>query len=33
VSSITAAFRPSGNSIFSRQVAESSPDQTSNRSI
>ena len=33
VSSITAAFRPSGRAIFSRQLAESSPDHTSNRSI
>jgi hypothetical protein len=33
VNSITAALRPSGRSIFSRQLAESRPDQTNNRSI
>jgi hypothetical protein len=33
VSSITAALRPSLSAIFSRQVAVSSPDHTSNRSI
>ncbi len=33
VSSITAALRPSGRAIFSRQLAESSPDQTNNLSI
>ena len=33
VSSMTAALRPSGSTIFSLQVAESSPDQTRRRSI
>ena len=33
VSSITEALRPSGRMSFSLQVAESSPDQTSRRSI
>jgi len=33
VSSITAAFRPSGRMIFSRQLAESRPDHTNNLSI
>ncbi len=30
---MTAALRPSGNTIFSWQVAESRPDQTRSRSI